>query len=475
MAALLSLDAQFFAAERSGAESHYCGLAIYATPGGERPITAATVIQRVRERIDKCPPLQWKVVTVPFGLDHPVFVDVDVDPADHVSEVVLPPEADDAALRQAVTEDLKSPLDRDRPLWRIRVFHGLADRTAVAITLHHGVVDGLSAKEIFGILLDAEDGAQTRRPSVASARPRGISRLMLAARAVVDAPARTVRSIGNVAGALGHLDQSPVLRSIPGVQELARIARRDLQAAGLHAPRTRFNARLSGTRSNGFGSVSLDEVKMVKRHLGVTVNDVVLAACAGAVRRRLLAAGELPDEPLVAYVPVSVRLPENRFGYGNAITSIVAPLPTHLADPRERVAYVHDVMKRAKDRSQEAPPSLLSDVNDAIPTMMFGLAARGVMDLISSPLVRPPVNLIVSNVPGPPVALKLLGAPLLAHYPLSLIFDGLALNITVVSYQNNMDIGIVGDAQAVADVPELVDELRAEFAELTRLVADRRN
>lgn len=469
MRRLSSLDAQFFAAERAGAESHYCGLSIYDTPGDRRPITADTVAQRIGERIEHYPPLRWRVVTVPFGLDHPVFETVAVDPADHVREVELDV-VDEQGLRAAVSADLKIPLDRQKPLWRVTVFHGLPGRTAVAFTLHHGVVDGISAKEVFGVLVD--DATGLGAPPTIQDEPAGVvNRLGLAARAVVDTPGCTLQKVRNVAGSVAHLDQSPVLRSLPGVQELARLIRRDGSPFTMHAPRTRFNSRLSGTRSNGFATVSLEDVKTVKRHLGVTVNDVVLAACAGALRNRLLVNDELPDEPLLAYIPVSVRDSGHR-RYGNAITSIIAPLPTHLDNRRDRVTFVSDVMKRAKDRTAQIPPTLMADVNDIIPTPVFHVAARGVMDLISSPLLRPPVNLIMSNVPGPSETLSLLGAPLLAHYPLSLIFDGIALNITVVSYRDGMDIGVVGDAEAVPDAVELVEDLRAEFVALLRLTAE---
>lgn len=469
MRRLSSLDAQFFAAERAGAESHYCGLSIYDTPDDARPITAGTVAQRIRERIEHYPPLRWRVVTVPFGLDHPIFETVTVDPADHVREVELDI-ADEQGLRAAVSDDLKVPLDRGKPLWRVTVFHGLPGHTAVAFTLHHGVVDGISAKEVFGVLVD--DATSLGAPPAAQGESSGaVSRLGLAARAVLETPIGAVQKVRNVAGSLAHLDQSPVLRSLPGVQELARLIRRDGSPYAVHAPRTRFNSRLSGTRSNGFASVSLEDVKTVKRHLGVTVNDVVLAACAGALRNRLLANDELPEAPLLAYIPVSVRDPERR-RYGNAITSIIAPLPTHLSNRRDRVTFVSDVMKRAKDRTAQTPPSLMADVNDIIPTPMFQMAARGLMDVICSPLVRPPVNLIMSNVPGPTDGLTLLGAPLLAHYPLSLIFDGIALNITVVSYRDGMDIGVVGDAEAVPDAMDLVEDLRTEFTALLRLTTE---
>src|ERR1700758_704344 len=150
---LSGLDAQFLAAEGGNSGSQYCGLAIYQT-GDEKPITAATMRQRLAERIGLCPPLRWKLVTVPFGLDRPVFVDSEVDFDDHVCETTLAYPADEATLAGEVANILSRRLDRDKPLWKLQVIHGLPGRTAVVMTLHHGAVDGIAANEIFAILPD---------------------------------------------------------------------------------------------------------------------------------------------------------------------------------------------------------------------------------------------------------------------------------------------------------------------------------
>jgi WS/DGAT/MGAT family acyltransferase len=262
---------------------------------------------------------------------------------------------------------------------------------------------------------------------------------------------------------------------LPGAHALSQVFRRDLRAKRLDAPRTRFNTRLSAARSVAFGTVPLADVKAVKTEFGITVNDVVIALCAGALRRRLTATGDLPADPLVAYLPVSTRSPDAKDRYGNAITSIIAPIPTHLTDARARLEFTHDTLEFAKRRTGQAPPTLLSDVNEPIPAPMFGLAARGLIELVSSRFVRPPVNLIISNVPGSPVGLTCHRAALIAHYPLSVVFDGFALNITVVSYQHGLDIGIVGDAQALPDAWDLMADIRDELSGLCKLVTAERS
>jgi diacylglycerol O-acyltransferase / wax synthase len=471
MQRLSSLDAQFLAAEHGNSGSHYCAVAIYRT-GKRKPITAATMRRRLAERMGQIPPLRWKLVTVPFGLDRPVFVDSDVNLDDHVCETTLASPADEATLAVEVAKILSRRLDRDKPLWKLQVFHGLPGRTAVVMTLHHAAVDGIAAGEIFAALLD--------RPAEKSSTPSGShadvvpGRAELAARGIASIPLRRVRALRSAAGALAHLDQVPVLRALPGAHTLSQIVRGDLNAKRLDAPRTRFNAKLSAARSVAFGTVPLSDVKAIKHELGITVNDVVIALCAGALRRRLTSTGDLPTDPLVGYIPVSTRLPDAQDRYGDAISSIIAPIPTHLADTRERLAFAHETLARAKQRAQEAPPTLMSDVNDPIPVLIFGIAARGLMELVSSPFVRPPVNLIVSNVPGSPVKLSCCGAPLLANYPMSLVFDGFTLNITVVSYDQGLDIGIVGDAQTLPDAWDLMNDIRLELSELSALVTTER-
>jgi diacylglycerol O-acyltransferase / wax synthase len=231
MRRLSSLDAQFLAAERRHSGSHYCGLAIYQT-GNRKPITAATMRRRLTERMDVCPPLRWKLVTVPFGLDRPVFVDTDVDLADHVSETTLAAPADETTLGAEVAKTLSTPLDRDKPLWKLQVFHGLKGRTAVVMTLHHAAVDGIAAGEIFSTLLDLPEEKSSAAPTgdQAAVSP---NRAALVARGIASMPLRRVRALRSTPGALAHLDQVPVLRSLPGAHAISQIVRGDLGAQRL--------------------------------------------------------------------------------------------------------------------------------------------------------------------------------------------------------------------------------------------------
>ena len=212
-----------------------------------------------------------------------------------------------------------------------------------------------------------------------------------------------------------------------------------------------------------FGQLSLDEVKQAKNAHGVTVNDVVVSICAGAVRRWLLQHDELPEEPLVTQIPVSVRASEQAGTYGNRILLMAAPLFTNEPDPIVRLHRTHDAMGDMKDRHRALPADLLQDANHFIPPAIFARASRLTLRLATTRAGRPNWNLVISNVPGPQIPLYMAGAKLLANYPISVITDGMGLNITVMSYLGHMDFGLVSDRDQMPDVWLLMGWLREEL------------
>ncbi len=237
-----------------------------------------------------------------------------------------------------------------------------------------------------------------------------------------------------------------------------------LERSTLEPPRTSFNGRVSPHRRFAFGQLSLDEVKAVKNEHGCTVNDVVLAICAGAVRRWLVEHDDLPSAPLVAQVPVSVRSETEMGTFGNRIGMLSVPLYTNEPDPVRRLLLTHDSMLVAKERHRALPAQLLQDATQFIPPAVFSRASRITFSLAAT---RKPIwNLVVSNVPGPQFPLFMAGARLVANYPVSVITDGMGLNITVMSYDGHLDVGIVADREQMRDVWQLIDWLRESLAEL---------
>jgi WS/DGAT/MGAT family acyltransferase len=212
-----------------------------------------------------------------------------------------------------------------------------------------------------------------------------------------------------------------------------------------------------------FTRLSLDEVKQVKNAFGFTVNDVIVSVCAGAVRRWLIAHKELPAEPLVAQIPVSVRREEQVGTYGNRILLMTAPLYSNIYDPATRLRRTHEALAEMKERHRALPADLLRDANQFIPPALFSRAARLTFTLSASKRGRPAWNLVVSNVPGPQIPLYMAGARLEAQYPISVVTDGMGLNITVMSYLGQLCFGIVADREQMPDLNLIMDWLQDEL------------
>jgi diacylglycerol O-acyltransferase / wax synthase len=245
-----------------------------------------------------------------------------------------------------------------------------------------------------------------------------------------------------------------------------------LETTTARPPRTPFNGRISAHRSFSFGSLPLDSVKALKNELGITVNDVVVALCATAVRGWLVERDALPEDPLVAMVPMSVRTEEEKSAYGNRVSMMIVPIPTNVEDPRERLMKAHETLMSAKERHRAMPASLLTDATSFIPPAVHARASRLTMELGGR--LAPPLNLVISNVPGPREPLYLAGAQLQANFPVSVITDGVGLNMTVMSYRDHVDFGLVGDRELMGDTWSLMDGLERSLDELCEAICHKR-
>jgi diacylglycerol O-acyltransferase len=434
MRQLTSLDAQFLALENARQAGHVGSLAILdpsTAPNGKLGIAEVSAL--LRERLPLLPPLRWRLAEVPFGLDYPFWVDdggFDLDY--HVRELALAAPGDDDQLAEQTARIMSRPLDRARPLWELYVIEGLeSGYVAVLTKIHHAVVDGLSGAEIMGLLLDlAPEGRELpdAEPPHVDHAPGGME---LFARGLLGLPRYPVRMLRSLPAAIPNLDQTP-FGVLPGAGTVGRLAARAQNLARgdgapipstYSAPKTSFNAPISAHRRFDFGRLSLDEVKAVKNAHGVTVNDVVVSICAGAVRHWLLEHDELPDEPLVAQIPVSVRTDAEFGTYGNRILLMAAPLHTEIEDPVERLRVTHESLLVMKERHRALPAGLLQDANHFVPPAVFARAARLTFRYSTSRPGRPTWNLVISNVPGPQFPLYLAGAQMIANYPVSVITD----------------------------------------------------
>jgi diacylglycerol O-acyltransferase / wax synthase len=390
--------------------------------------------------------------------------------------LALPPPPTDAKLAEQVARIFSRPLDRARPLWEVYLIHGLQDGNVGMLTkIHHAVVDGMSGAEIMGVLLDLSPEGREAPPKSETVPDREPGDLSMLGRGLLGAPRYMQRVLSALPSTLPNLEDAPILSDLPGAKTLgrttARVVRtlrrrpsRVLERTNLTPPRTSFNGRVSPHRRFAFGQLPLEQVKTVKNEYGFTVNDVILTLCAGAVRRWLLEHDELPDRPLVTQVPVSVRSEEQRGTYGNRIGMMSVPLFTNEPDPVRRLRLTHEAMLAAKDRHRALPAELLQDATQFIPPAVFARAAQVTFSLAAAR--RPIWNLVVSNVPGPQFPLFLAGARLEANYPISVITDGMGLNITVMSYHGHLDFGIVADREQMRDVWKLIGWLRESLEEL---------
>jgi diacylglycerol O-acyltransferase / wax synthase len=373
------------------------------------------------------------------------------------------------------------PLDRARPLWEIYLIHGLPrGRVAVMSKIHHAVIDGMSGAEIMGALFDTSP--EGREPPPTSEKPGGARRnpgrpgeLEMLVRGLLGLPRYPLRVLRSAPRAIPNLAEVQSFAAIPGVKaagkligDLQRTLGRDTVVGRLDLtpPRTTFNGRISAHRRYAFGQLDLEDVKTIKKHYGCTVNDVVVAICAGAVRRWLIEHDELPEEPLVAQVPVSVRREHEQGTFGNRILLMTAPLHTEIEDPKDRLQQTHESLMEMKERHRALPAELLQDANQFIPPALFARAARLTFSLGASGASRPAWNLVISNVPGPQTPLYQAGARMDAHFPISVITDGMGLNVTVMSYCGKLNFGVVADREQVPDVWSLIDWLSEALEEL---------
>jgi WS/DGAT/MGAT family acyltransferase len=472
---LTGLDAAFLAMETSSVFGHVGSVCVLDPSTAPEPLTLDRLTRLIEARLHLIPPFRRRLVGVPLGLDQPYWIeDPDFDIEYHVRELALPEPGDDRQLAEQAARLHSRALDRRRPLWELYLIHGLQDgRKAVYAKVHHAAIDGVSGNDILAAVLDLSPGGRDDGDVPAwecDREPRALSMLARSVLSLSSQPVRAARMSYGLMRSLPGLATSPARPRLPVVD---RLLKRDagvvLSSAGLRAPATPFNKSVSPHRRWSFATLPLDEVKQVKNALGVTVNDVVMALSTGALRRWLIDHDALPDAPLVAAVPVSVRAEDQKGTGGNRISSMIAPLPTHLDDAGDRMRACHEAMLAAKQQHGALPADMLADVAQFAMPALAGQAARLAARLRLVERVNA-FNLIISNVPGPNVPLYYGGARLLAYYPLSAITDGQGLNITVMSYGGQLHFGLIADRDLVPDLDVMAGYLAQELAELLAAV-----
>jgi WS/DGAT/MGAT family acyltransferase len=481
---LSSLDAQFLAIESDTHYGHVGGVAIVdpsTRESGELRLEDLTRL--LEERIHLLPVMRWKLAEVPLGLDRPYWIeDPHFDLEYHMREIALPAPGDDRRLAEQVSRLTSRHLDRSRPLWELYLIQGLEHGYCAVMTkMHHAMIDGMSGAEVMGVLFDLEPGGRDippPDPDQANGAGNPPGSLEMLGRGLAALPMQPLRSIRAIPTTLPYLDVAPSLLGLPGAETISRMASRArstlsgngdgeiIERPRHQAPHTPFSGRISAHRRFSFGSLPLQTVKDIKNALGVKVNDIVVALCAGAVREWLIADGSLPAEPLLAQIPVSVRTDEQMGTFGNRVSVMIVPIPTDEHDPLKRVERARDAMLAAKSRHNAMPAELLQDATNFIPPAINARAARVALQLGTQQRMRPLYNLVISNVPGPPFPLYLGGAEVKGNFPVSVVTDGAGLNITVMSYRGSMDFGLIADRDQIPQIWDLLAALRTDLEAL---------
>lgn len=381
----------------------------------------------------------------------------DIDFEYHVRRVVLPAPGRIRELFQFISLNHSTPLDRYRPMWELHIIEGLADgRIALYTKVHHSLVDGVSALKLMLNTLspDPEDrsGVATWDPSLFKKK---------------SAPAE-LSTLEKVTGglSLGRKIAGDLADFVPAT---ARIGVRALKNEGaqlpLRAPRTMFNVPIGGARRFAAESWSIERMTTVAKALDVTLNDIVLAMCSGALRGYLIDQDALPESPLIAMVPVSLRKPGEDSGPGNSVSTILCNLGTHESDPLDRLACITDSTNKGKEMMRELNTleSLAIGAVTMLP-LLFGPVPGFVNN------TPPPFNVIISNVPGTKEELYWNGAKLDGIYPASIVCDGMALNITVASNGDSLNFGLIGCRRSVPHLQRMLTHLENTLEELEKAV-----
>ena len=470
MKQLTGLDATFLYMETPNSFGHVSGLGVYKRPDDPDYNPYQAFKAQIESRLHLLDPFRRRLVEVPLGLDHPYWInDPDFDIEYHVRHIAIPPPGDLEQLAAQVARIIGRPMDRSKPLWEAYVMEGLEDNEFAVLTkIHHATVDGASGVELLTILLDTDPSGDDVPADSGSWKPEAVpSDLEMLGRTVgsfMRRPARLARVQLNAVQQMAEITRNKGLETmVANVRRQAPLPwarqKEDDQTpqTSLTAPRTPFNRSITPHRRLAMRSVPLSEIKQLKEKAGATVNDVVMAICAGALRNYLIHHEALPEEPLLAMVPVSIRTGDEADRWTNRVSGLTAALPTNVEDPLERIEVMHNAMEQAKEQFEMIPAEALVDLANFSSPALAVQAARLASSLHIADSAAPPVNVVISNVPGPRQPLYVAGAEMQHYYPVSTIADGMGLNITVHSYLDTLDIGLVASRDLVPDLEYLVD------------------
>ncbi|MCC6847731.1 MAG: wax ester/triacylglycerol synthase family O-acyltransferase [Deltaproteobacteria bacterium] len=414
------------------------------------------------KRLHLLPAFRRRVIEVPGGFHHPVWIeDPDFDLDRHIHREVIPAPGGFREMDAMVAEIASRRLDRRRPLWEMWAIEGLEGGLVAFVTkIHHSIADGVAAAAMLANVMTQDPEAIE---PVASPRPWSPEAVPPRGRLLRDAFLDHLRQLARLARL--------IRRTVRALVAVTR-HRRTIEVSPplpFAAPQTRFNQSLSPLRSFATTSMTLADFLTVKSAFAVTVNDVVLAACAGSLRRYLDRRGELPERSLVAGVPVSTASPDEALRLtGNRLSNIFTSLATDIADPVQRLRAIHDVTREAKGLHTLLGADMLQEWVEYTPPRPYAAAVRLYSHLRISDRVRPPLNVVVSNVPGPSRPLYVAGARLMNVFSVGPVLEGIGLNLTAWSYLGQMNLAAIACRRALPNLYEITDGVREAMEELVQ-------
>ena len=471
MKQLSGLDAAFLSLETDHTPMNVVGTIILDPSTARGRFSYERVLKLLEERLHRLPPMRRRLVEVPFGLGHGVWIE---DPKfaleRHVRRVVARPPGTERILTEIVGRFAAQPLNRARPLWQILVVENLSEgRVALVIKMHHAAADGVASAQMMLQLLDPTPDPAPMDPS---ATPMATSAKW--------EPESAPGAVGMLGKALFGMALKPA--RMAGVardtlESLADLTSHALAPTGtelpaalpLTAPRTRFNGSISPARSVAYSRARFQDLHFVKSVFGTSINDVVLAACTHSLRNYLQTRNDLPHEPLVATIPVCTRSGEEWTEQGNHLSALFVHLPVHLADPLDQLLAVQSSCRQAKRFHATWGANKLRDWARFTTPALFSNAIRLYSKLRLADKHPPVYNLVISNVPGPSEPLYAAGARVVAAYPLGPIFDGAGLNITVMSYVDSVDFGVIACRESVPEVEAIAHGFSSGIGDLVKL------
>ena len=458
--AISGIDATFLYGETPTQHMHVGSVAVI-----EGSLQFETFKKTIESRLHLIPKLRKRLVMVPFSIDYPYWVDdphFDIDL--HLHHIALPRPGGWRELREVASKVFSEPLDRNRPLWSFTFVEGLDNipqvpkgSVAAISKIHHVAIDGMAGAGILALIFDMTKEVKEippPKPWKPAPLPNELAMILRSSVSFAKRPLKLPKLLAEAATA--------TIKS--GM--LTRASRLELPTAPFTAPYTPLNGIISARRKWNTAILSLNRVKALKNIMGTTLNDVVLAICAGALRRYLSEKNKLPDKPLVAMVPLSTRAQNDTSNSGNQISSMLIQLATNVADPIERLETIHENTVRGKTYQNAIGAKTLANMAEAVPFGIVNQAARLYSRYHLAQLHKPAMNLTITNVPGPQFPLYLNGHQLLSIMGMAPIIDGMGLIITVLSYNGLLTLSPTADARSMPDIDAFTRYLRESANEL---------